>query len=104
MEKHLQQLKYGGKTMNEIIKESDIDKLSEKEQLEFYKRNFQYQHCEADNCGREVANNWALYNNELFCRCCYEYHLEQEREAVEDEVKRLKRELKIAQERLNEIS
>ncbi|WP_442636541.1 hypothetical protein [Rossellomorea marisflavi] len=88
--------------MIDITRKSDIDKLSNKEQLAFYKGQFEFQHCEYNDCGHEVYENWALYNGELYFDECFEQSTQKDREDAKKEVERLERELSRAKETLNE--
>lgn len=89
--------------MKEIIRKSDIDKLPDKEQIEFYKKHFQYQHCELDGCGHEVRHTWALYDGDLYCDSCFDFYVDQEKEEAKREVERLQRELEKAKQNLNKL-
>jgi hypothetical protein len=89
--------------MKDLIRKDDIDKLSGKEQLEFYKKHFQYQHCEFNDCGYEVRHTWVLYNGDLLCDTCFDFNIQQEREEVEKDVESLEKQLAIAKERLSEL-
>jgi hypothetical protein len=61
-----------------MISPANIEKLSEREQLEFYKKHFQYQHCELDGCGHEVGHMWGMYDGSLYCGGCFDWMVEDE--------------------------
>lgn len=72
--------------MSKIITENQIDKLSINEQLEFYKKNFRFQHCELDGCGNEVHGDWTLYNSSLYCEGCFDWLINEEKEKAKKEI------------------
>jgi Zn-finger protein len=90
--------------LKELLRKSDIDELSDKDQIEFYRKHFQYQHCEFYDCGREVGDTWVLDDCELFCEDCFEVYTQQKRGEAENDVERLEKELEKAKQRLNELS
>jgi hypothetical protein len=72
--------------MSEVITEKHINKLSIEEQLKFYKKYFQYQHCQLDGCGHEIRDDWALFDDTLYCYNCYEWMIETEKENAKKEI------------------
>ncbi|WCK57470.1 hypothetical protein PP175_25735 (plasmid) [Aneurinibacillus sp. Ricciae_BoGa-3] len=64
--------------MKQIIKWDDIDKLSQEEQLAFYKSEFESLHCRLDGCGNEVNHNWVMYDSLLYCEDCFEWKRNEE--------------------------
>jgi hypothetical protein len=74
--------------MKDIIRESDIDKLSLEDQLEFYKKHFRFQHCE--RCSNELAWGWVVYECEVFCEDCFNNLTQEERFQAEQEIIQLR--------------
>jgi hypothetical protein len=87
--------------MKELITENKIKKLSVEEQLNFYKRHFQFQHCQLDGCGHEVRDDWALYDDTLYCYDCYEFLIENERENAKKEINKHQKQIDELKERYN---
>jgi hypothetical protein len=87
----------------DFTRKSDIDKLSHKGQLEFYKKHFQYNHCEYNECGHEVNNTWTLCDGELFCDDCFDHYSQKVLKEATSDVERLEKELLEAQRKLNKL-
>ncbi|MEK5209586.1 hypothetical protein [Psychrobacillus sp. FSL H8-0510] len=62
------------------IRRQNVERFSVEEQLKFYKRHFQNQHCEMDGCGHEVRSSWAIYDDNIYCESCYEHIVEEEKD------------------------
>lgn len=74
--------------MEKTIFADDINKLPEKERLEFYKKEFRYRHCVRS--GHEVGLDWVIYDGNLYTRDSYEYQAEEDKARVIKEIKELK--------------
>jgi len=86
--------------MKEFVTRELLDILNVDEQLKFYQEQFGYQHCELDGCGNEVGYDWVLFSGEIYCNSCYEFMRQEEKKEIEDEIKRLEKELLDAKSRL----
>jgi acetyltransferase-like isoleucine patch superfamily enzyme len=89
----------GVKELIDIITENQIRKQSIEAQLTFYKKYFGFQHCQLDGCGHEVRDNWVLYDDILYCKECYEFLIDEERNNAEKEINKLQKQINELKER-----
>lgn len=83
-----------------ITRRNDIEKMRIEDQLEFYKKRFQYQHCE-EGCGREIHHTWGIYDDTLYCETCFELVIEKNREEAKKKLEYHKREIQMLEEKFD---
>jgi len=86
--------------VSEIIYKKDVEKgMSEKEQLDFYRGQFEYSHC--SNCGNELGWDWVVYEGIRHCERCFDLIREKEIEDAKKTIEECERKSKELKEKYN---
>lgn len=89
--------------MNKYTNKEMIDSLEYYEQIEFYKKHFQYQHCQNNDCGRELGEKWILWGGDLYCESCFDWLKELEKDNIQNEISKKLKEIDELRNKYNSL-